>query len=85
MLILRDTVAVTELEDGLLRQLILLRIEEISEYCPWDTGETGPFIVVEPGDADADIAAETGFSILSDPYNGTRFGDPGFSPAVEFA
>ena len=85
MLILRDTDAVTELPDLRIRELIEQRIEEISEYCPWDADELGPFIVVEPGDTDADIEAETGFSILHSPYNGTQFGDPGFSPAFEFA
>ena len=85
MLILRDTDTVAELPDLRIRGLIEQRIEEISEDCPWDADELGPFIIVESGDTDADIEAETGFSILRSPYNDTRFGDPGFSPAFEFA
>lgn len=60
MLILRDTDTVAELENGLLRQLIQQRIEEIGEHSPWDADELGPFIIVESGDTDADIEAETG-------------------------
>ena len=62
MLILSDPDAVAALENVPLRRLIQQRIEEISEDCPWDADELGPFVVVEPGDTDTDIESVTGFS-----------------------
>lgn len=85
MLILSNTDEVAALTNLPLRRLIQRRIEEISEYGPWDADELGPYVVVEPGDTDDDVQSATGFSILRSPYDGTRFGDPGFSPAFEFA
>lgn len=37
-------------------------------------------LVVEPGDGEAEIARETGFSPLADPLSGARWGEPGFEP-----
>lgn len=85
MLILSDPDAVAALENVPLRRLIQQRIEEISEDCPWDADELGPFVVVEPGDTDTDIESVTGFSVLCSPYSPNRFGEPGFKPAFEFA
>lgn len=38
------------------------------------------FLVIQPGDTEADIMREVGFSPLIDPIDGTRFGRKGFRP-----
>ena len=38
------------------------------------------FLVVEPGDREADIIREVGFSPLVEPIDGARFGSRGFHP-----
>ena len=85
MLILRDTKAITDITDPVLRQLIERRIQEISECCPWDADELGPMIVVEPRDTAGDLHAIMGFSILEGIFDDSRFGDEDFSPSFEFA
>lgn len=85
MLVLRDTKAITDITDPVLRQLIERRIQEISEYCPWDADELGPMIVVEPGDTADDLQAIMGFSILESIFDDSHFGDEEFAPAFEFA
>lgn len=38
------------------------------------------YLVVEPGDTEADIIRHVGFSPLVEPIDGARFGEPGFYP-----
>ncbi len=85
MLVLSDTKAITDITDPVLRQLIERRIQEISEYCPWDADELGPMIVVEPGDTADDLQAVMCFSILEGIFDDSRFGDEEFAPSFEFA
>lgn len=37
-------------------------------------------VIIEPGDTEADIIREVGFSPLVEPIDGIRFGQPGFQP-----
>lgn len=37
-------------------------------------------LVIQPGDTEAVVIDEIGFSPLGDPADGTRFGEPGFQP-----
>ena len=85
MLVLRDTKAITDITDPVLRELIERRIQEINECCPWDADELGPMIVVEPGDTADDLQAIMNFSILEGIFDDSRFGDEDFSPSFEFA
>lgn len=45
-----------------------------------DLTDCTDILLVEPGDTEADIAREAGFSPLVDPLSGARFGDPAFEP-----
>lgn len=36
--------------------------------------------LIQPGDSEADIVREVGFSPLIDPISNVRFGEPGFEP-----
>jgi len=85
MLVLRDTKAITDITDPVLRQLIERRIQEISECCPWDADELGPMIVVEPGNTADDLQAIMGFSILESMFDGSHFGEEEFAPSFEVA
>ena len=85
MRILRDVSVIDGLADAGLRQLIQKRLAEISECCPWDADELGPFIVVEPGDTADLLEAEMGFSVLRNLFDDTPFGHPDFAPAFEWA
>lgn len=38
------------------------------------------FLIIEPGDREADIVREVGFSPLVEPIDGIRFGNKGFQP-----
>ncbi|KQM13898.1 hypothetical protein [Novosphingobium sp. Leaf2] len=45
-----------------------------------DLAEWTEYVVVEPGDSEADLIGAVGFSPLVDPIDGRRFGDPAFRP-----
>lgn len=45
-----------------------------------DLADLTHFLIVEPGDTDAQIVDAVGFSPLADPVDGARFGDAGFHP-----
>lgn len=38
------------------------------------------YLVVEPGDTEADVIRTIGLSLLIEPIGGNRFGEPGFAP-----
>jgi len=69
--------------DPSLRALLALRIRQLSQGHNFDLSEVVEFLIVEPGDAQDVIEAEAGFPILSNIVDGTRFGDPDFSPCFE--
>ena len=45
-----------------------------------DLTDSTEYLIVEPGDTEADIARHVGFSPLIEPFDGIRFGEPGFHP-----
>lgn len=49
----------------------------------YDPDLHGPVVVVEPGDTVDQLEQDLGCSILQDPWDGTRFGDDGFTPGFE--
>lgn len=85
MVLVTDLSGLPRITNPAIRQLIEHRIQAISECCPWDAAELGPFIVVEPGDTASDLEAIMGFSILEGIFDQSRFGDDDFAPSFEFA
>ena len=85
MLILRETETISAITDEQLRQLIVQRIQEISECSPWDADEMGPIVLLEPGDTATDLEAIMGFSILEGIFDEAHFGDEDFAPSFESA
>ena len=80
MQVIRDVAAADAITDPELRRLIQQRIDDLSEY--EDDGLVN-FIIVELGDAIETIDAELGFSILGNRWDGSRWGDPAFTPSWE--
>lgn len=66
--------------DPKLRRLLRERVAHINGL-NFDIKETSFYMIVEAGGTDADIADETGFSLLTN--DGRRFGEDGFNPLHE--
>lgn len=60
--------------DPELSRLLRHRITNLSE----DLIDWTEYLVIEPGDTEADIVRHIGFSPLVEPIDGLRFGEPGF-------
>ena len=84
MYVLRDAAAVRAFlvagPDAGLAGLINARVDELAEYTD-EIGELVTFIVVQAGDAIEAIDAALGFAILSNRFDLTPFGAPGFTPS----
>jgi hypothetical protein len=62
--------------DPTLHRLLTERIAALGEeLIDWTE-----YLVVEPGDTEADIIRKVGFSPLVEPIDGKRFDEPGFYP-----
>jgi hypothetical protein len=52
---------------------------------PWgDLTDCTEWLILEPGDTEADIVREVGFSPLVEPMEGARFGSEGFHPFWDY-
>jgi hypothetical protein len=80
MQVIRDDSDVARIECAELRELIEHRISEYSEYVE-HFNELVTFILVEPGDCIADVDSALGFSVLTNRFDGTPYGDAGFTPS----
>jgi hypothetical protein len=83
MLVLRDPADASRIADPGLRELVQQRFEEIFADDPYDPELHGTFIVVEVGDSVEALEKETGCAILTDPFEGVRFGHPDYAPSFE--
>ena len=70
--------------DPFLKQLLLKRLDMLSEFRDFDLSELAHFVIVEPGDTLATIEAELGFSPFINFVDGAKFGDPDFTPSWEW-
>ena len=60
-----------------LRSLLQARLDQTTAA---DLRSLTHLLVVQPGDTEAQIATEIGFSPLVEPFEGARFGAAGFQP-----
>lgn len=60
--------------DAKLHRLLVERLRALGE----DLIDWTEYLVVEPGDTEADIMRHIGFTPLVEPVDGKRFGEPGF-------
>ncbi len=65
--------------DPPLRKLLVQRFGALTTE-PGDLTDHTEFLVVEPGDDEADIIRAIGLSPLVEPIEGRRFGEDGFHP-----
>ena len=80
MLVINDSSALAQVTDPSARALIERRSAEYG-----DDAALATFVVVEPGDPIESLDGQLGFSVLSNRFDGKRFGDPGFAPSFELA
>ena len=70
--------------DPFLKQLLLKRLDMLSEFSDFDLSELAHFVIVEPGDKLATIEAELSFSPFVNFVDGARYPDPAFTPSWEW-
>ena len=75
------TRALTSSIDPRLKRLLSDRVRQLDVE---DLTTAARFVLVQPSDTLADLERALGFSILQNPADGTRFGDPDFSPGFEW-
>ena len=78
MLVINDPSSLSQLNDPAVRALIARRMDEYGS-----DADLATFIVVEAGDPLESLEAPLGFSVLSNRFDGKRYGDPDFSPSFE--
>mgnify|MGYP003599748189 CR=1 FL=1 len=87
MQILRDSKSIEEggrsWLDPELSELLAAHVKRLSEYEGYDLSELVNFIVFEECDTIADLDAALGFPVMTNHFDGCRYGDPGFSPSWE--
>lgn len=66
--------------DPQLKQLLTERITALTT----DLMDYTEYVIVEPGDTEADIVRHIGLSPLIDPIDGIRFGESGFHPGWDW-
>ena len=80
MLVINDRSSLAQVTDPAVRDLIQRRIDEYGS----DAG-LATFVVVEPGDPLGALDAQLGFPVLTNRFDGSRHGEPGFAPSFEVA
>jgi hypothetical protein len=87
MQILRDSKSIEDgsksYTDPELCELLAAHVGRLNEYEGCKLSELINFIVIEQGDIVADLDAELGFPVMTNRFDGCRYGEPGFSPSWE--
>ena len=83
MLFIRGPTDRTFVDDPLLRDLVSLRLSQLSNGEPYTPENHGELLVVQPGDRVNEIERAVGFPILTNVIDGTRYGEADFTPASE--
>jgi len=66
--------------DRRLKRLLIERRDQLGG----DIAGQARFVIVQPGDSIKALEAELTFSVFQNPGNGTRLGDPNFTPGWEW-
>ena len=89
MITLRTAAAVKStldlLADNHLRSLLTERLQQLTNA--WediDLSDLTHFLIIQPGDTASDAERELGWSLLVNPVDGARFGEPAFTPSWEW-
>ena len=84
MLTIRDPTDADRIGDPSIRSLVRQRLAEVLDGEPYDRDTHGDFVVAEPGDTAAQVEEAAGVPILTNPFDGSRFGSPDFAPVCEW-
>jgi hypothetical protein len=79
----KSTIAL--LADNQLRALLTERLQQLTNA--WegiDLSDLTHFLIIQAGDTAADAEHELGWSLLVNPVDGARFGDPAFTASWEW-
>ena len=68
--------------DVRLKRLLIERRDQLG--IDNDLSTIAHFVIVQPGDSLAALERELGFSVFINPVDGSRFGEPDFSPGWEW-
>lgn len=74
------TRALTSNIDDRIKQLLQLRRSQLGG----DIADQARFAIVQPADTPADLERTIGFSIFCNPADGSRFGEPEWTPGWEW-
>ncbi len=83
MIRIKEPTDVSSITDPDLRNLIELRLSQLSDGGTYDPDRDGELFVVEPNESIDAIETEVGFPVLTNPVDGTRYGEADFTPASE--
>jgi hypothetical protein len=83
MLVLRDPAAIAAITDPELRILLQQRLTALCQDGPDDPDVCGYFIVVEDGDMLGVLDKQLGFPVLTNRFDGKRYGEEGFKGCWE--
>ena len=67
--------------DPRLKRLLRNRIQQLNVE---DLSTAARIVIVQPGDTIANLDQALGFSVFMNPGDGTRYGDPDFTPGWEW-
>lgn len=84
MLSITDGGSLERALDPTLRAVINLRCEQLRRNYTGPLDEIVSFLIVEPGDTERAIVETLGFSPLVNLSDGSRFGDPDYTPNWEW-
>ena len=66
-----------------LRKLLATHVERLKEFDDYSLDQLVRFVVMEHNDTVADLDATLGFPIMTNRFDGVRFGEPSFNPSWE--
>ena len=84
MISIRGPTDLSSIADPDIRSLISLRMDQLGDGEPYNPQAHGELYVAEEGDTAEALEAATGVFILTNPFDGLRFGHPDFVPVWEF-
>ena len=84
MIPIRGPTDVSHISDPHLQRLIHERLIQLSAAEPYDPQAHGELYVAEEGDTAETLEMATGVFIITNPFDGLRFGQPDFTHTCEF-
>ena len=84
MIFIRGPDQASRIEDPDIRRLVSLRMSQLGNGEPYNPQAHGEMYVTENGDTVEALEEATGVPIVTNPFDGLRYGHPDFTPVAEF-